>query len=421
MRSPTDASLPVGEYLEILGPIDPALFEATLRQVILETELLRIRLVERGEEPSQIIVASVEWSLPFFDVSGQADPTAAAVSWMNADIQRPTDLLRGPLFAFALFKAAEDRFLWYARYHHIVIDGLSRSLIARRVANVYTALAGRSLPDGSSSVGPLAAIVADDAAYRTSDDFARDRGYWIEYLKGAADPTSLTDGHFVRSRGVLRRTVHLHVQGTARLRAIGRLSRVVTAATAVLVYRLTRAENLVLGLVVAARNDATRSAGGTAANVVPLRLKVDPEACVGDVVTETDRRIREVLPHQRYRFTDLRRDLGRIGDNRPIYSPVVNIQPFGYEFRFAGAPGTLFNLSAGPAEDLTIIAYDHPGSAELRIDLDGDPGLYTVDALSRHGQHLLRVLKRWVMPMRPSGISRCSRPMNAIRCLSNGT
>jgi Condensation domain len=88
---PQNAAFNVGDYLEILGPIDPAQFEATLRQVILETELLRIRLVERAGEPRQIIVAPAEWSLPFFDVSGEADPTAAALSWMSADLQRPTE------------------------------------------------------------------------------------------------------------------------------------------------------------------------------------------------------------------------------------------------------------------------------------------------------------------------------------------
>jgi len=137
-----NATFNVGEYLEIHGPIDSALFEAALRQVILETDVLCIRFIERSGEPRQIMTAPAEWSLPFFDVSGEADPSAAALSWMSADIQRPTDLLRGPLFAFALFKAAANRFLWYARYHHVALDGLSRSLIARRVAEVYTALAG---------------------------------------------------------------------------------------------------------------------------------------------------------------------------------------------------------------------------------------------------------------------------------------
>jgi nonribosomal peptide synthetase DhbF len=389
---PQNAGFNVGEYLEIHGPIDPTLFQAALRQGILETDVLRIRLVERAGEPRQIIAESAEWSLPYMDVSGEVDPAMAALSWMSADMERPTDLLRGPLFAFALFKAAADRFLWYARYHHVALDGLSRSLIARRVADVYTALAGRSLPDGNVP-GPLAAIVADDAAYRASDDFARDRQYWNEYLDDAADPTSIANGRFLRSSGLIRRTIHLHVPGTARLRALGRLSRVVTAATAIFVHRLTRAEDLVLGLSVAARSDETRTAAGMVANAVPLRIKVDPDARVGDFVAEVDRQIRAVLPHQRYRFTDLRRDLHRIDDDRPIFGPVVNIQPFDYGFRFAGAPVTLFNLSVGPVEDLAIIAYDHPGTAELRIDLDANPALYGADVLAGHGQHLLRLLE----------------------------
>ena len=105
---PQNAGFNVGEYLEIHGPIDPTLFQAALRQGILETDVLRIRLVERAGEPRQIIAESAEWSLPYMDVSGEVDPAMAALSWMSADMERPTDLLRGPLFAFALFKAEAD-------------------------------------------------------------------------------------------------------------------------------------------------------------------------------------------------------------------------------------------------------------------------------------------------------------------------
>ena len=59
---------------------------------------------------------------------------------MKADLARPIDPTRGPLFGFALFKASATRFFWYARYHHIVLDGFGMWLVARRVAEVYTAL-----------------------------------------------------------------------------------------------------------------------------------------------------------------------------------------------------------------------------------------------------------------------------------------
>jgi Condensation domain len=82
---------------------------------------------------------------------------------MSADLQRPTDLLRGPLFAFALFKTEADRFLWYARYHHIVIDGLSRSLIARRVADVARS-SGRVWAGHRKGVGSSRGLCAFAAA-----------------------------------------------------------------------------------------------------------------------------------------------------------------------------------------------------------------------------------------------------------------
>ena len=59
---------------------------------------------------------------------------------MRADLAQPIEPTRGPLFAFALFKASSDRFFWYARYHHIVMDGFGMWLVARRVAEIYTRL-----------------------------------------------------------------------------------------------------------------------------------------------------------------------------------------------------------------------------------------------------------------------------------------
>ena len=91
--------------------------------------------------------------MPIIDVSAEGDARAAAESWMRADLARPFDLARGPLFGYALLKAAVDRYFFYARYHHIVIDGFGCSLVARRLAEVYTALS----PDATSARVPLGA------------------------------------------------------------------------------------------------------------------------------------------------------------------------------------------------------------------------------------------------------------------------
>ena len=142
---PSSSAYNIGEYVEIDGPIVLPLFERALRQVVAEAQSLRLRFSEQAGEPVQLVGEPTAWPLPIVDVSGETDPRAAAETWMKADLARPVDPASGPLFGFALFKASATRFFWYARYHHIVLDGFGMWLVARRVAEVYSGLcAGRA-------------------------------------------------------------------------------------------------------------------------------------------------------------------------------------------------------------------------------------------------------------------------------------
>src|SRR3954452_22205559 len=60
---PSSPAYNLAEYLEIAGPIDATLFEAALRQVVSETEALRVRFVSGADGPRQIIGAPPDWSL----------------------------------------------------------------------------------------------------------------------------------------------------------------------------------------------------------------------------------------------------------------------------------------------------------------------------------------------------------------------
>ena len=104
---------------------------------------------------------------------------------MKADLARPIDPVRGPLFGFALFKASATRFFWYARYHHIVLDGFGMWLVARRVAEVYSALCAGQVAHGDA-FGSLRACSNEDAAYRASGQLDEDRHYWPGRFSGAA-------------------------------------------------------------------------------------------------------------------------------------------------------------------------------------------------------------------------------------------
>src|SRR5690349_8698371 len=131
----------VGECLEIHGPIDPELFEAALRRVVDEVDALHVTFTDDGAGPRQILRATWDWAPVHLDLGAEPDPRAAAREWMERDLARPLDLSRDPLFGHALIRLSPTEYFWYLKYHHVVLDAISASMVRQRVGEVYSALA----------------------------------------------------------------------------------------------------------------------------------------------------------------------------------------------------------------------------------------------------------------------------------------
>ncbi|WP_224244035.1 myxochelin non-ribosomal peptide synthetase MxcG [Hyalangium gracile] len=384
-----------GECIEIHGPVDPVIFEAALRQAISEAEALHCRFVSDADGPVQLVGTPADWSLHMADLSGSTDPWAAAQAWMREDLGRTVDLSRGPLFAQALFKAAPDRFFWFQRIHHIAMDGYGFSLLARRVAELYTArVAGRPTTGG---FGSLRAVLDEDAAYLAGEQCRLDREFWLEHLSDRPTPVTLAPSAPMSPRFV-RQTRHLSRGDLERLQATARQAGLswpdlVLAATAAYLHQRTGAPEVVLGLPVMSRlGSAALRVPCMAMNIVPLRVLVSPEGEFLELARQVGSELRAVRPHLRYRYEQLRRDLHLIGGQRRLFGPVVNIMPFDYGLRFAGAPATAHNISAGPVEDLSIGMYARAEDNGLRVDFDANPASYTADAVDAHQRDFLQLL-----------------------------
>ncbi|MFH8386821.1 condensation domain-containing protein, partial [Kitasatospora sp. NPDC018058] len=388
----------VGGCLEILGPIDPALFEAALRRTVAEAETLRVRFVERDGVPGQIIgAAAPRWQLHRVDVSGTPDPRAAAEEWMRKDLARPFDLTSAPLFTQALFTAGPDRFLWYQGAHHLVLDALSVSLVIRRVAEVYTALeSGLPVPPGR--FGSLASVLDDESAFRESRQFARSRAYWRERLAEAPDPARLSAPPATMPSAFLRRTAYLPPELSQRVRQVAgslgsTLSGVMTAAAAGYLHRMTGAQDIVLGLAVTGRDSSRlRRSPGMLAHAVPLRLRVGAGTTMTELVRQTGQETFQALRHQRYGSEEIRRDLPVAHGRQGLFGMLLNHMSFDYDLRM-GSHRTLFhNISNGPVEDLAMAVYDTKDGQGIRLDFDANPELYDEAGNAAHQQRFVRLL-----------------------------
>lgn len=248
----------IAEYVEIRGDVDVELLVSALRYALDEAETYRLRFRLEGGAPGQYVDDLLEHPVHVADLSAEDDPRAAAETWMSADMDRPVDILAGPLCAHAVFRLGPDHVVWYQRAHHIVLDGTSLSTFAARVADVYTALAaGRQPTDGA--LKPLSVLLNADSSYLRSAEYERDQRFWRETL---ADPPNLGGAGERQARHLPRRPMlHVHTSDAAEaaeLRAAARRLRISLAglalsAAALYRQRSTGARDVVLGVPVTGR------------------------------------------------------------------------------------------------------------------------------------------------------------------------
>ncbi|RPE27817.1 non-ribosomal peptide synthetase [Kitasatospora cineracea] len=408
---PDSAKYNIGECLEIRGGLDEELFAAVVDQVVHHCDSLNAVLVERDGAVRQRVVRpeGVRERLRRVDLGGEPDPVAAAERYMARDMAAVDDLA-APSHHWALLRLGPGLHYWYVRYHHISMDGLSGAVVARAVAELYTRAAGGAEPvEVAGPVGgPLRALVAEEAAYRASEQYAADRAYWVGRFAdrpadagagtllrrrtdaGAGTPLRRrTDGAPAGGGGALHTggTMPLPVfEGLRRLAAEHRTtwSAVLVAAVAAYAARVAGRSEVCLGLASHGRPGRFREAVGMTATVLPLPLAVEPGATVGGLVRAVAAEMRGALRHRRFSRAELARALNLADGGARLTDLVVNVMGYDYGLDFAGSRATSRVLSIGPVDDVSLFVAERAEGTGPLIGFDTDPGLYHPEDVRLH-------------------------------------
>ncbi|MEU5366170.1 condensation domain-containing protein, partial [Streptomyces sp. NPDC005925] len=401
----------IGEYRELSGSLDAGLVACCWYRLACEADALRIRGVGADEDGTpwlEVHAKPIGRSLQMVDVSDEADPAAAARAWMDAELARPFDLEHDWLTRHALIRAGrtetgEERWYYFHGFHHLAIDGMGLAQIDQRLVDLYDQ-AAEGEPWGESPFGTLADLIAEDTAYRSSEEAAADRAHWAENLAGLQPSPRIAEGHTEKTRpGHLpfaRRTVLLGAERSLRLKEVAREQRapwtmLMLALVAAYVHRVTGTPEPVLGLpVTSRRTELAKRTPGMMSNVIPLRVPVDADGTLTDLLATVVATARRGLKHQRTRYEDICRGLGLAEGERRIASPQVNIMAFNPGMSFFGLPTVQHNLGNGPVEDLAVGVYDLGPGHGLRIDFDASPEVCDLAAVAGHHDRFVAFVER---------------------------
>ncbi|WP_157696257.1 amino acid adenylation domain-containing protein, partial [Caballeronia temeraria] len=401
-----DPRFNLAQLTEIIGPLDVEALQAALRRTVGEAEAMQVRIVIEDGMPHQVLPDAMDdFTLRVVDVSDAPDPVEAVDREVEAALASAIDLNAYPLFDGQLFQAGPTRFFLFQRIHHIAFDGYSFFLFTQRLAAVYSALVEGREPPPCTWRG-LADLLDDDDAYRASRAFEGDQQFWRDYLADCAEPVLLAEcmAHEPIPSEISTQTIarmRLSPETTRRLRDVSERHgatwpQFFTAVMAAYVARLSGQPEVVLGFPVTARvGRLARNVPGMMSNALPLRATLDADTTIIDLLGAVSRQSRRILRHQRYRVKDIRRDVGRIESDRPLFGPTVNVMPdYSLALDFAGCRIGSNRSFYGTPDDLALIIHDEGDELGIELMFDGNPALYSADAVDAHARRFTRLLEK---------------------------
>lgn len=392
----------VAHYVELRGALDPALLGKAIVAGLQQADTLSLRFAEQEGEVWQWVAAERTFAEPpIIDLRTTPDPHRAATERMQADLAQDLRVDGGnPLVCHQLLRVGDDRWYWYQRYHHLLVDGFSFPAITRQIAAIYRALQrGEATPE--SPFTSFAEVVDEYQRYAGSEAWQRDKAFWQAQRQALPAPASLSAaplGGRAAGSDIWRMKLEMNADAFRRLASHVpqcQPADLALALTTLWLGRLCNRMDYAAGFIFMRRmGSAALTSTGPVLNVLPLAVHIDAEETLADLAMRLAAQLKKMRRHQRYDAEQIVRDSGKAAGDEPLFGPVLNVKVFDYQLDIDGVEAVTHTLATGPVNDLELALFpDETGG--LSLEILANKARYDEAELRRHMARLTALLAQF--------------------------
>jgi len=380
----------------IAGKVDREHFQKAFQTLLDHSDTLRIVIEEKAGVPRQRVLEKFPYSVQYLDFSGHSAPVEALDAWVRQHCVIPFNLAER-LFDCALIKLAENQFVWYWNKHHLIIDGLSDSLLYQRLSELYErSLAGRT--DDIDGYPGFMEYVENERQYRHSEQYREAERYWKEKLFVPVEPLRFFGKSLLQESSKVATVVcDLGKDRTARIKALAEekefssfslnlsVFNIFSALLFAFLYRMSGNRKLSIGVPFHNRHSGRlREIVGLIMEVAPLHVEISGEDTLVSLVNKVKDEISVVRQHCRY-------SPGNPLNNR-VYEVVLNLHKAFYE-DFAHLPAkTKWHHSGYERDVLAFHINDFMQEGRFVIECEFNCDIFDAEQQNQMINHFLNLV-----------------------------
>lgn len=369
------------------GALDVSALQQAWDAAVVRHEALRTTFRNDSGVPVQVIGEEpTAQPLPVTSVEQQAagERETSALDLIRKLARIPFDLATGPLTRATLVRLSPEAHVLAVVMHHIVADGWSFRILFDELSADYEAASRGGAPVTGEPPIQYADFAIWQIEHAEDGGYTADGRFWRAELADAppALPLPVDEPYPARQTFAARSidtTVDARLADALRAFAARHgttLFAVLLAAYAVVLARLTGSDDLLIAVPMAARTrPETESVIGLFMNTVPIRIRIDRDGTLSDLVRSVHAATARALAHQELPFTRMV-ELVR-PDRDPARLPLVQVM-FAMEESWAvpdrgglrWRPELVENGSAKLEIELTVT--DAPAGPQVRVNYNRD-------------------------------------------------
>ena len=386
------------------GDLNVGAFKQAWQQVVNRHPALRTAFLWQGlAKPLQIVLREIPLrftDLDWRDVS-PAEQERRLQAMTKADRALGFELDQAPLMRLLLIHTGDNawRFVW--SYHHLLMDGWSKSTVVKEVLALYEAACRGEICSLEQS-----RPYRDYIAWLQRQDMAGAEAFWRQRLSGFTRPTHLTVQK-TQAQPFEQEDVYDEVRlglsriQTEALRSLARqnhltLNTLIQGAWALILNRYSGDEDVVFGATISGRPEelhGIESMVGLFINTLPVRVQVRSEELLIPWLQELQQR--HQVERDQYSYTPLVeiQKWSLLSQTVPLFESIVVFENYPVDATLRAQNGSLtgHNVHSFGRSNYPLSLVAVPDS-ELYMMLVYDRGRFEADDMTRLVGHLQTLL-----------------------------
>ncbi|WP_198673745.1 non-ribosomal peptide synthetase [Algibacillus agarilyticus] len=381
---PDSAHLNIGGRSKVYGKLNLPLLEQSLQYLTTQSEALRLCPTADGKQC--LVTQWPDKLIKYADLSTVENQEDTLTQMIAEHMKQPfvLDGKNRPWCIYVWQLNHECHALWI-KFHHLVMDGFGTSAFFKQWSAIHCALANEQTP-APIDAPSYQSYIDDSLAYLDSSTYQKDAEYWHQALP-TLPPAILSKLTKQSKAGQLPLGHHYYellprVEYDA-LTEFAKDNKVTVyhlfiAVVAIYLCRVHNKNEIVMGVPVLNRKGKRfKSTLGTFSAVLPLKVTINNNKNVYQLLSEIAAELRSVYRHTRYPLYHLTKKLDLLNTGRDsMFDVLLSFEPHSYNVYFDQAqlrqPRQLLAANARFPLLVNVCEFHEQAPVELVLEASSD-------------------------------------------------